>query len=116
MLGLFRRFSKSPVGIAIFALILLAFVIGLYEAKSGFDVGSIVSGGGVATVGGESIDETELARRVKNQLDGERQRDPSTDIAKFIAAGGVEKTVDLTATGRAKAIPHYSTPKRCRSG
>ena len=105
MLGFFRRFSKSPLGIGIFALILIAFVVTLYEGKSGFGGGSLTgTGGAVATVGSKAIDEIELARRVQNQLDGERQRNPEMDMTQFVASGGVEKTVDLTATGRALEI------------
>jgi peptidyl-prolyl cis-trans isomerase D len=104
MLGLFRRFSKSPIGIGIFALILIAFVVTLYEGKSGFDATSLTGGGAVATVGGKTIEEAELTRRVQNQLDGERQRNPEMDMSQFVASGGVEKTVDLTMTGRALEI------------
>lgn len=104
MLGLFRRFSKSPIGIGIFALILIAFVVTLYEGRSGFGAGSLTGGGAVATVGGKSIEEAELARRVQNQLDGERQRNPEMDMSQFVASGGVEKTVDLTMAGRALEI------------
>ena len=104
MLGLFRRFSKSPIGIGIFALILIAFVVTLYEGKSGFGGASLGGGGAVATVGGKDIDEAELARRVQNQLDGERQRNPEMDMSQYVASGGVEKTVDLTMTGRALEI------------
>jgi peptidyl-prolyl cis-trans isomerase D len=101
MLGLFRRFSKSPIGLGIFALILIAFVVTLYQGKSGFDATSLTSGSGIASVGGDSIDEAEMTRRVQNQLEGERQRDPAIDMAKFVAAGGLDRTIDLTATGRA---------------
>lgn len=104
MLGFFRRFSKSPIGLGVFALILIAFVVTLYEGKSGFGGGSILSGSSIASVGGEAIDEAELTRRVQNQLEGERQRDPVLDMAKFVAGGGVERTIDLTATGRALQV------------
>ncbi|UVO53197.1 SurA N-terminal domain-containing protein [Sphingomonas sp. SUN039] len=103
MLGFFRRFSKSPIGIGIFALILIAFVVTLYEGKSGFGLPG-VSSSAVATVGGKDIDEGELARRVQNQLEGERRRNPEMDMSQFVAGGGVEKTVDLTITGRALEI------------
>jgi len=104
MLGLFRRFSKSPIGIGIFALILIAFIVTLYEGQSSFGVSSLTGGSAVATVGGTTIQEAELVRRVQNQLAGERQRNPEMDISQFMASGGVEKTVDLTMTGRALEI------------
>ncbi len=100
MLSLLRRFSKSPLGLGVFALIIIAFVVTLYEGQGGFG-GTSGAGGSVVTVGGDGIDEVELARRVDNQLQGEKQRDPTIDLPRFIANGGVEQTVDLTATGRA---------------
>lgn len=104
MLGLFRRFSKSPIGIGIFALIIIAFVVTLYEGQNSFGVSSLTGGGAVATVGSTKIEEAELVRRVQNQLASERQRNPEMDISQFVASGGVEKTVDLTMTGRALEI------------
>ena len=74
MLGFFRRFAKSPLGLAVFALIIVAFVVTLYEGQGGF--GGAGTGGAVATVGGQPVDEAELTRRVQNQLDAERQRNP----------------------------------------
>ncbi len=101
MLSFFRKFSKSPFGVAIFALILIAFVVTLYEGKSGMNMFQGDAGAAVATVGGHAIGEAELVRRVQNQLDGERQQNPGITMADFVARGGVEKTVQLTTTGRA---------------
>lgn len=103
MLSLFRNFSKSPIGLGIFALILIAFVVTLYEGKSGLG-GMSLGGTSLASVGGETIDEAELTRRVQNQLEGARQSDPSLDMAKFIGAGGLERTIELTTTGRALEV------------
>jgi len=102
MLSFFRRFSQSPLGLGIFALIIVAFIVTLYEGNGG--LGGVGGGASVAEVGGKAIDEAELTRRVQNQLEGERQRDPTIDMAKFVAGGGVEQTIDLTATGRALEV------------
>ncbi len=104
MLSYFRRFSKSPFGIAIFGLILIAFIVTLYQGKAGIGGFTGGTGGAVATVGGEAIDENELVRRAQNQLEGQRQQNPGATMAQFVAAGGVEQTVDLTTTGRALEI------------
>ncbi len=101
MLGFFRRFSKSPLGLGIFALILIAFVVTLYQGQGALGGSSALTGASIASVGSVTIDEAEMTRRVQNQLEGERQRDPTIDMAKFVGSGGVERTVDLTATGRA---------------
>lgn len=100
MLSIFRNFSKSPIGLGIFALILIAFVVTLYEGKSGLG-GMSLGGSSLVSVGGETIDEAELTRRVQNQLDGARQNDPTIDMAKFIASNGLERTIEMTETGRA---------------
>lgn len=104
MLSIFRNFSKSPIGLGIFALILIAFVVTLYEGRSGLGGMSLGGSGGLIDVGGESVDEAELTRRVQNQLEGARQQAPTLDMAKFIAAGGMERTIEMVATGRALEI------------
>ncbi|MEP6786577.1 MAG: SurA N-terminal domain-containing protein [Sphingomonadales bacterium] len=101
MLSIFRNFSKSPIGIGIFALILIAFVVTLYEGKSGLGGMSLGGSGAIVQVGSLSIDEAELTRRLQNQLEGARQQTPTLTMAQFIAAGGMEQTISLTATGRA---------------
>ncbi len=98
MLGFFRRFAKSPLGLAVFGLIIIAFVVTLYEGRGALSGGT---GGAVATVGGKPVEEAELTRRVQNQLDAERQRNPEMDMIQYVAAGGVDRTIELTATGRA---------------
>lgn len=104
MLTFFRKFAKSPLGLGVFAVIIIAFIVTLYQGGSGLGDMSLSGGSGVATVGRSSIDEAEIARRVQNQLDGARQQNPEIDIAKFLADGGLERTVELTATGRALEI------------
>ncbi|MES2289393.1 MAG: SurA N-terminal domain-containing protein [Pseudomonadota bacterium] len=103
MLSIFRNFSKSPIGVGIFALILIAFVVTLYEGKSGLG-GMSLGGGSIVSVGGETIDEAELTRRVQNQLEGARQNDTALTMQKFVAAGGLERTIELTETGRALEV------------
>ena len=98
MLGFFRRFAKSPLGLGVFALIIVAFVVTLYEGQGAMGGGT---GGAVATVGGKAVDDVELTRRIQNQLEGERQRTPELDMTQFVAGGGADRTIDLTITGRA---------------
>lgn len=100
MMSFLRRFSKSPIGIAVFGLILVAFVVTLYEGKAGLD-GAAGNGGAIATVGGVAIPEAEMARRAQNAFDAVRRDDPQLDMAQFVASGGVERAVELTVNGRA---------------
>lgn len=100
MMTAFRRFASSPIGVAVFGVILIAFVVTLYEGKSAF---SGVAGGGsaIATIGNASIGEAEAIRRTQNQLDAARQQKPDLDMASFVAQGGADQTVEQMINGRA---------------
>ena len=103
MMTFFRRFAGSPVGIAVFAVILIAFVVTLYEGKSMFGGGGFASGGSLASVGGQTVGDAEALRRVKSQLDNARREKPELDMAAFVAGGGADATVsrmiDVAAMG-----------------
>jgi peptidyl-prolyl cis-trans isomerase D len=100
MMSFFRRFAASPLGIGIFAIILIAFVVTLYEGKAGFGGDSLGGGGTVASVGGKKIGEAEVRQRVQTQLEAARQQRPDLTMAAFVAAGGVEQTLDQIQNGR----------------
>lgn len=99
MLGFFRRIVKSRLGVvvsgAILGVIALAFALG---DVTGLQTGG-VSGGAVASVGGEKIGEAELIDRVQTELRGVQQRNPNVDMAQFVAAGGVEGVLDRMLNG-----------------
>ena len=103
MMTFFRRFAGSPIGIAVFAVILIAFVVTLYEGKSMFGGGGFTSGGALASVGSASIGEAEALRRAQNQLDNARQEKPELNMAAFVAGGGADATInrmiDVAAMG-----------------
>ena len=101
MLTLLRRFAKSPVGLGVFALIIIAFIVTLYQGGGGLGGMSTGLGSNVVSVGGRPIDEAELSRRIQNAIEATRRERPEYDIKQFIGEGGVERTIDLTATGRA---------------
>ena len=96
MMTFFRRFATSPVGVAIFGVILIAFVVTLYEGKSAFGGAGLIggAGGSLAKVGSVTIDEAEAQRRVQTQLEAIRQQRPELDLPAFVQQGGVELTVD----------------------
>ena len=104
MLSFLRSFSKSPLGLGVFALIIIAFVVTLYQGGSHLGGMATGIGDGVASVGSAEITEAEIARRAQNQLDGERQQNPTITMPAFLTAGGLERTVDLTVSGRALEI------------
>lgn len=98
MMSFFRRFAASPLGIGVFAIILIAFVVTLYEGQ-GAGTGAL-TGGTVASVGGKNITEAEVRQRVQTQLEAARQEQPGLDMAAFVAGGGVEQTLDQIQNGR----------------
>jgi peptidyl-prolyl cis-trans isomerase D len=101
MMTFFRRFAASPIGIAVFAVILIAFVVTLYEGKSMFGGGGLTNGGAIANVGGKVIGEAETLRRTQTQMEGARQEKPDLDMAAFVAQGGAEQTIEQMINGRA---------------
>ncbi len=103
MLAYFRRAVSSPWGAALFGLILIAFVVTLYEGRSPFGGINVLGGENVASVGGNSVNETELRRRIANSLKAAQQERPDMDMAKFLAAGGLEQTLNQVIDARAMA-------------
>lgn len=101
MLSFFRKFAKSPIGLAVFAIIIIAFIVTLYEGKSMFGGGTASTGGAIATVGNRSIVEAEAVRRTQNALEAARQEKPELDLNTFIAQGGADQTIDQMINGRA---------------
>lgn len=103
MMTAFRRFATSPIGVAVFAVILIAFVVTLYEGQSAFG-GAAGRGNGLATVGDDTIGEAEAIRRAQNQLDAARQQAPGLDMTAFVAQGGAERTIEQMINGRALEV------------
>ncbi len=100
MLTFFRKFAKSPLGLGVFALVIIAFIVTLYDSNSMFGSGG-GTGGAIAKVGNMTVGETEAIRRTQSQLDGARQEKPELDMAAFVAQGGADQTIDQMINGRA---------------
>jgi peptidyl-prolyl cis-trans isomerase D len=100
MLSFFRKFAKSPLGLGVFALVIIAFVVTLYDSNTMFGGGG-GTGGAIAKVGNVSLTETEALRRTQTQLEGARQEKPELDMAAFVAQGGADQTIDQMINGRA---------------
>lgn len=93
MLSFFRKALGTIWGQAIFAIMLIGLVIGLYAGDPSLTGLNPFAGSSVATVGREQITEIDLRRRVTNQLDAARRDRPELDMAQFVATGGVEDTL-----------------------
>ena len=93
MLDLFRRLSKSKIGIAVFAIFIAALAFGFAAADiralggHGFSAGSDT----VAKVGKARITTAELQQRVMRALENARQDRPGLTMAEFVRMGGVDQ-------------------------
>lgn len=99
MLSFFRKFAKSPVGLAVFGIIIIAFVVTLYDGNALGGAGS--TGGAIAKVGDATVAEAEAVRRTQNALDVARAEQPELDLNAFVEQGGAERTIDQMINGRA---------------
>jgi peptidyl-prolyl cis-trans isomerase D len=106
MLSFFRRSVASPWGASLLGLILLAFIVTLYEGKSPFGGGNVfgTDGSTLATVGGEAVTDTEVKRILRQEFEAARAERPELDMATFVAAGSVERTLDRLIDAKALAV------------
>ncbi len=100
MLAFFRNAVGTIWGQAIFALMLIGLVIGLYAGDPSLTGLNPFAANSVATVGRQPVTEIDLRRRVSNQLDAARRDRPELDMAQFIASGGVENTLNQMMDAR----------------
>jgi len=111
MLAFFRNAVGSIWGKVILGVVLVAFIVTLYEGGGGFGSAGFSGGSNLASVGSSPITEVDVRRRVGNQLEAARQQRPDLDMAQFIAGGGLDKTLDqmidartLTEFGRMQGL------------
>ena len=92
MLQFFREFFHSRYGVLItltmLAVTALAFAAGDVASSGGF--GGIAGGDRAAMIGKTRLGTAELAKRVSQAYDQERQRNPRLSIKGFLAEGGLE--------------------------
>ena len=97
MIGFFRRFFQSKIGLgltlAFLVVIAIAFASG-DVANSGGPLGGVSAGEQVAIVGDRKIDADELSRATSAALDIARQQNPTLTMEVFLAEGGMEQVLD----------------------
>ena len=101
MLSFFRRLTKSRFGViitfGILGVIALAFAAGDMTGLGGPSGG--VAADDVATVGKADVTANELSTRVKTEMEGYRQQQPTLDMASYVQQGGFDGTLDrITAS------------------
>ncbi|HVF94869.1 MAG TPA: SurA N-terminal domain-containing protein [Sphingomonas sp.] len=95
MLTFFRRIINSKAGVIVTFIILGVIAVAFAAGDvTGLQSGGSVRADSVAKVGKESVTSIELKSRVGNAFESVRQRQPTIDIAQFIAEGGYEGVLD----------------------
>ncbi|KQM65101.1 peptidylprolyl isomerase [Sphingomonas sp. Leaf17] len=104
MLRFFRRIINSKAGMVV-TFVVLGIIALAFAATDitglGSPTGAGVTGGNVATVGGESIGEAELRTQAASEMESYRQQQPTLDMASYIQQGGLDGTLDRLVTGLA---------------
>ncbi len=101
MITQLRRSSKRPIFLGILALIAIAFVITGINAPGSTGLGSGLGAQSLASVDGVDVTVAEVTDQAQRQLEAARQQDPTADIGKLVAAGGIEQVIDGLLSQRA---------------
>lgn len=91
MLGFFRSFLKSRIGVAV-ALIFLGLIALAFASAdvTGSGFGGIAGGDRAAKVGSNRIGTAELGKALTNAFEQERQKQPGLTMKQFLDAGGMD--------------------------
>ncbi|MBB4615612.1 peptidylprolyl isomerase [Novosphingobium taihuense] len=91
MLGFFRSFLKSRIGVAV-ALVFLGLIALAFASAdvTGSGFGGVAGGDRAAKVGSARVDTSELGKALTNAFEQERQKQPGMTMKDFLAAGGME--------------------------
>lgn len=103
MLSFLRRFTKSRAGIIV-SFIVLGLIALAFAATDVTDLTPGSSGVGrndVAEVGGRGIAATELRQSAQGEVEAFRARQPTFDIAQYLAVGGLDQTLERLVTSMA---------------
>ena len=102
MITFFRRILSSWIVLALFALILVAFIVTGVNLPDGSGVGSLgASSDAPAQIGRSDIPAKDVAQRTQAQFDAARRENPELTLAAFVRGGGVEQTIDQMLNIRA---------------
>lgn len=96
MLQFFRNFFSSTLGIAVtlglVGLIALAFAAGDVASSGSF--GGVAGGDRAAMVGNQRVSTSDLTKALRQNLDQARQQNPALTMKAFVAAGGLDQSLD----------------------
>ncbi|MEE4200532.1 peptidylprolyl isomerase [Erythrobacter sp.] len=97
MISLFRNFFQSKIGLPIFIgfLIIVALAFAASDISGSATFGGLSGDDKVAVVGDQAITSNEMNAAMNNALDRARQQNPTITMPQFVAAGGLERELDL---------------------
>lgn len=94
MLGFFRSFLKSRIGVAVALLFLGLIALAFASADvTGNGFGGVAGGDRAAKVGSDRIGTAELGKAITNAFEQERQKQPGLTMAQFLDAGGLDSVL-----------------------
>lgn len=91
MLGFFRSFLKSRIGVAV-ALVFLGLIALAFASAdiTGGGFGGIAGGDRIAKVGSARIGTAELSKALTNAFEQQRQKSPGLTMKQFLDGGGMD--------------------------
>ncbi len=102
MISFFRKALSSWVVLALFALILLAFLVTGFGSGGIGGIGSLgQSDSDVAQIGGRSISASAAANRIQSEFEAARQQRPGLEMSQFAQQGDAEQAVERLINSRA---------------
>ncbi len=100
MIGFIRKYLTSWLVLALFGLILLAFMLGDFSSGKG-GLGAASGGSSrVAKIGSQEVTSQDVINRVQAEFETARQQRPGLTIAEFDAQGGIDGTIDRLINSR----------------
>ncbi|MXO85367.1 peptidylprolyl isomerase [Altererythrobacter aurantiacus] len=96
MFQFFRKFFQSKIGLAVtFAFLgLIAFAFASSDVANTGTFGGVAGGDRVAVVGDRKVSTAELSRAASTALDQARRDNPNLTMEEFVAAGGLDQTLN----------------------
>ena len=100
MIGFIRKYLTSWLVLALFGLILLAFMLGDFSSGKG-GLGAVSgSGSRIAKIGSQEVTSQDVINRVQSEFETARQQRPGLTMAEFDAQGGIDSTIDRLINSR----------------
>lgn len=102
MISFFRRILRSWVVLALFGVILVAFIVTGVNLPDGSSVGSLGSSSEApAQIGRSDVPAKDVLQRTQAQFEAARRENPELTLSAFVSSGALEQTLDQMVSLRA---------------